>query len=146
MRHFKGLCAAVLSLAAAAAFAHEGVKNEAVMARMMAMKSIGAATKVLGQTAKGEVAFDAAAVEAALATLAEQAAATPALFEAEEDDPKSEAKPAIWSDFADFSVKAMALETAAQGAMGQMRSAEDVGGALREIGATCKGCHQSYRE
>ena len=135
-----------LMVGAFGALAHEGVKNPAVMARMDAMSAVGAATKVLGQMAKGEVAFDAAKAEAALVTLSEKAAAVPVLFEANENDPKSEARPEIWFDFATFMAEAQAMEAAAKSAMGQMKSQADVGPALARIGVTCKNCHKAFRE
>ncbi|NQY62048.1 MAG: cytochrome c, partial [Cognatishimia sp.] len=46
---------------ASMALAHNGVKNPAVMARMQGMEQIGAASKVLGNMARGRVAFDAEA-------------------------------------------------------------------------------------
>lgn len=142
----KVLVVGSLLLAAGLAGAHEDVQNEAVKARMIAMKEVGGAMKVLGDMAKGQSAFDAAAADAALGTLAEKAAATPALFEAQEDDPKSEARPAIWENFDDFSAKAMALETAAKGAMGKIAAQGDIGPVMGQLGGTCKGCHQTYRE
>ena len=95
-----------LAVTASAALGHGGVLNAAVLARMEAMKAIGDATKVLGEMAKGAVAFDANAARAAAETIATHAADTPALFEAREADPKSEAKPGIWENFADFTAKA----------------------------------------
>lgn len=83
-----------------------GSMIRAVKARMDAMSVIGAQMKVLGNMAKGQVAFDASAAQAAAALVAEQAAAVPALFETQVDDPKSEADPAIWTNYPDFSAKA----------------------------------------
>ena len=135
-----------LTLVAVAAFAHSGVKNPAVMKRMNAMSAVGDATKVLGEMAKGATAFDAAAADAALAVIAAKAAEVPALFEAAETDPKSEALPAIWEDYGDFTAKAKAMEVAAQAAQGTLVAQADVRGALAAVGETCKGCHKSYRK
>ena len=100
-------------IAATAATAHEGVKDPAVMARMHAMSEIGDATKVLGQMAKGAAPFDATAAQSAADAIAREAARIPALFETRADDPKSEALPAIWERFEDFSALALDLERAA---------------------------------
>ena len=131
---------------ATVALAHTGVKNPTVLARMHTMLLIGDATKVLGEMAKGTTPFDAAKAEEALASIAAKAADVPALFKAQEDDPKSEALPAIWEDYEDFSAKAKALEIAASEAAGSLTSVQEVGAALQSIGQTCKGCHSQYRE
>jgi cytochrome c556 len=129
---------------ASMALAHNGVKNPAVMARMQGMEQIGAASKVLGNMARGRVAFDAEAAASAKAALAQQAAEIPVLFEAQEDDPKSEALPAIWSDFADFTAKADALRDAAE-AM-DVTSAETIAAGMGAVGGSCRSCHKAYRK
>ena len=129
---------------ASMALAHNGVKNPAVMARMQGMEQIGAASKVLGSIARGRVAFDAGAAASAKAALAQHAAEIPALFEAQEDDPKSEALPAIWSDFADFTAKADALRDAAE-AM-DVTSAETIAAGMGAVGGSCRSCHKAYRK
>ena len=129
---------------ASMALAHNGVQNPAVMARMQGMEQIGAASKVLGNMARGRVAFDAEAAAAAKAALAQHAAEIPALFEAQEDDPKSEALPAIWSDFADFTAKADALRDAAE-AM-DVTSAKTIAAGMGAVGGSCRSCHKAYRK
>ncbi len=86
-------------LTATTALAHQGVQNRAVLARMNGMSAIAENIKVLGNMAKGKVAFDQKAARVALQRMADHAAEAPELFEAREDDPKSEALPAIWEDF-----------------------------------------------
>ena len=135
---------AIAASLATTAIAHEGVKNAAVKARMQGMSEIGAGMKVIGQMAQGKTEFDQAAAEAALATIRAQSAMVTTLFQANETDPKSEALPAIWANWADFQAKAQAMQAAADGA-----SAQDVN-ALRQslgaLGGTCKSCHSQYRE
>ena len=130
-------------MAATSALAHQGVKNPAVKARMHGMMQIGAATKTLGEMAKGTQTFDAAAATAAMSQIRDEAARIETLFEAEESDPKSEALPGIWSNFADFTAKAQALGNAASG---EIASLDDVKAALPKIGATCSACHKVYRQ
>ncbi len=138
--------AGVFAVFALGALAHSGVKNPAVMARMEAMSAVGDAMKVLGDMAKGKTAFDAAKAEDALKALQIEAEAIPALFEAREDDPKSEALPSIWEDYEDFSAQAQAMGAAAAAARGQLSTQDDVGLALQGLGQTCKGCHKTYRK
>ena len=131
---------------ASAALAHQGVQNPAVKARMDAMSAIGDSMKVLGAMAKKAVAFDADTAQKAAAAIAEHAAQTPSLFEAIATDPKSEAKPAIWEDFEDFTMKAAELEKIASGLSASIHSPDDAARAMRSLGANCKSCHEAYRE
>ncbi len=133
----------VAVLAASTALAHQGVKNPAVQARMHGMMELGGATKVLGDMAKGTQSFDAAAAKAAMQKIQDEAARIESLFEANEDDPKSEALPGIWTDFADFTAKAQDLSVAASA---EVTSLEDVQAVLPKIGATCSPCHKIYRQ
>lgn len=128
------------------ALAHEGVKNPAVMKRMHGMKEIGSDLKVLVQMAKGETLFDQSVAQAAAASIATRAVEAPELFEAKEDDPKSEALPAIWNNFDDFTAKSKALEKVALRAITSMATLEELRPALQEIGAACTQCHRTYRE
>ena len=139
----RSIIALTVILFTTTAAAHEGVKAPAVMARMNGMSEIGDATKVLGQMAKGAVAFDASAAQGAARTIAEEAARIPALFEARADDPKSEALPAIWERFEDFSGLARDLERAAGV---EIATPDALGPAFQAIGAACKACHEDYRE
>lgn len=66
----KTASALALIAAGTAALAHGGVTNKDVMARMMVMSSISDQMKVIGSMAKGETAFDADAVNAALIEIA----------------------------------------------------------------------------
>ena len=137
---------AVAVFVASAVLAHDGVKNPAVMARMEAMKQVGEGMKVLGQMSKIAVPFDAAVARRAAASIAERASDTPRLFEAREDDPKSEALPVLWDNFNDFAAKAKAMETTALRHAENITSPETLGLAVTELGATCQSCHKAYRE
>ena len=133
-------------LTASAALAHQGVQNAAVKARMDGMSAIAANMKTLGQMAKGEKEFDTVQARSAAAAIARHAAAAPGLFEPEETDPKTEALPAIWTNFADFTAKAADLEAIATGLSTSINDAADLGPAMRALGGSCKACHERYRE
>lgn len=134
-----------LILSAGAALAHQGVQNPAVKARMDAMSAIADNTRILGEMAKGARPFDATDARAAAAAIADHAGQTPDLFAAPEQDPKSEALPAIWTDFDDFTALSAALQVAAEKATG-ITTPEDLRPALAAIGGACKACHERYRE
>lgn len=129
-----------------AALAHQNVKNPAVKARMDGMVKINAAMKSLAQMAKGAAPYKQATADNALKVIIIQSGKVPNLFRDQQDDPKSESLPAIWSDFGDFTQKAKDMERAAQKATGQVKDQASLRAAMREIGVTCKACHDSYRE
>ncbi|MEE4187189.1 MAG: cytochrome c [Roseobacter sp.] len=131
---------------ASGALAHVGVKNAAVMARMDAMKTIGAGMKTIGQMAKGETRFNATEARAAAADIARHAAQTHRLFEAREDDPKSEAKAEIWENFAAFVAISDDLASIASNLSRTIETKADLPAAMAAMGRTCRDCHNLYRE
>ncbi|WP_172328594.1 cytochrome c [Mangrovicoccus sp. HB161399] len=136
--------AALIAVAAAVQAAEPTEPN--VVARTAAMKTIGKNTKLLGNMAKGSVAFDASAAQQAALAIAGEAANIPSLFETQADDPASEAKPVIWQQYDDFTMKAADLEDAASAAAESILAQADIGPALGQLGAACKACHSTYRE
>lgn len=135
--------AAGLALIAGVAFAEVEATDPLVIAQKDLMKSFGGAAKTLGGMASGEVAFDAAAAEAAKAVLVAGSADIPVKFEKAGNDPASEAKPEIWTAWDDFITKANGLNAAAT-AM-DVASLEGVKAGMGAIGGACKACHTSYR-
>ncbi len=117
-----------------------------VRARQEAMGLVGSNVKKVAAMVKGEVDFDAAAAQAAFATIAEKAETVPALFETRSNsDPEAEAKDAIWDNWDDFVAKAGALQTAAEAGMG-VDSAQALAAAMGPLSETCKACHSAYKE
>jgi cytochrome c556 len=110
---------------------------------------IGGAMKAISRELKGE-SPDLAKVRSGAALIAELAPQVSGWFPAGTgpDVGKTEARAAIWEkpeDFAakvqDFQKAAAAFHTAAQGSdVGAMRSAQ------ADLGKSCKGCHDLYRE
>lgn len=136
--------ALLLILTPFAALAADPTQPEAI-ARSNAMKEVGKNTKILGDMAGGKTAFDAAAAEAAKAALVAAAAAAPAAFEVQgADDPVSEAKPEIWTNWDDFVAKAADLRTAAEGV--DTASADGLKAGMGTLSGACKACHSVYRE
>lgn len=140
----QALAALTAVTTAGAVLAHGGVENETVLARMDGMKTLSTQLKTLGSMAKGQTEFDASAAQAALARLADGAARIPDHFEEEVIVPESEALPAIWENWEDFTAKASALRQRSD-ALNVSRPG-DLGPALRELGGACKACHADYRE
>lgn len=131
-------------LTATPLLAHDGVKDPQVMARMDGMAAIGAATKTLGDMAKGTTTLHQAKARMARDTIVNQAGKIPALFQAEAQDPKSEALPNIWTDWADFTAKGDALKAAAQGLDFTDQAA--LAASMRALGGSCAACHKLYRK
>lgn len=142
-RPILAIAAFCLATAATAVLAHSGVKNKAVMARMTAMGEIKDAVATLGDMAKGVAPYEANTAKAARDRLIVLAKTAPALFETPASDPKSEALPVIWENWADFSAKADAMTQAAQTIDTSSRGA--IGASLGRVGAACSGCHETYR-
>jgi cytochrome c556 len=129
---------------AGAAFAKEGVQDPTVKARMDLMAGIAANTKTLGQMASGATPFNAEEAAAAKAALAAAAAKVPASFEPPATDPVSDAKPEIWTNWADFVTRSEALLTSAE-AM-DASTLEGVQAGMAGVGAACKSCHAVYKK
>ena len=132
-----------LTLVAGIAFAETAATDADVIARQALMKTFGGAAKTLGGMASGDVAFDAAAAEAAKAVLVAGAAEIPAKFEKNAVDPGSEAKPEVWTNWADFLVKAKGMGDAASAL--DATTIEGVQAGMGAIGGSCKACHTTYR-
>ncbi|MFY0617414.1 c-type cytochrome [Shimia sp.] len=125
------------------AYAHNGVKDPDVMARMMSMEQIGAAFKTLVSMAKQEVPLHQAKARMARDTIVIQSGKVSALFMNGATDPKSEALPAIWDDWAAFTAKADKLTQSAQALDFTDRAA--LADTLGAVGSACRACHKPYR-
>jgi cytochrome c556 len=134
--------AMAISLCATSALAADAT-DPAVVAQKTLMKTFGGAAKTLGEMAGGASAFDAAAAQAAKDALVAGAADIAMKFEKAGNDPASEASPAIWTNWDDFMTKAKAMGDAA-GAL-DVASLDGIKAGMGAIGASCKGCHTTYR-
>ncbi|MGI9389129.1 MAG: c-type cytochrome [Boseongicola sp.] len=131
-------------LTATAVLAHSGVKDPQVKARMDGMAVLGAQTKILGQMAKGATPFDASKAQAAIQVMQTETKNITALFESRASDPKSEAKPEIWTKWNAFTEKTDGLSAAL--AKANVTTAESLSRSVRTIGAACSACHKQFRE
>lgn len=138
-----GIILATTSIIATTASAHDGVMNPKVLARMGIMAEIKQSLGVIADMAKGKAGFDPAKAETARKTLAAASAKIAPSFKTKETDPKSEALPAIWSNWDDFANKANDL-TKASRAM-DVSSLATLQDGLTDAGQTCRACHKPYR-
>lgn len=116
--------------------------------RTAIMKSFGEAMKVLVPTVKGEAAYDAAAVAAALGKIGEGAAKidVAALFPAGSNTGDSTAAPAIWENLADFTARMDKLKADATAAAAANPADIDAFKAVfGPLAGNCAECHEKYR-
>ena len=145
MKLFK-MFTVVLITASSIVFAHSGVKDKNVKERMMLMKEMANNTKTIGQMLKGKTPFDADEAKLALERLSSLSLETPKVFKINASDPKSEARPAIWDEFDEFTRLSKDLAETSLVLAGAINSIEDLRPALKGVSSGCKACHRQYRE
>ena len=124
-----------------------GVAADPIETRQTIMKSVGAAAKVSGGMAKGEIAFNPDVAMAALATFAAAGRSFPSFFpEGSETGGNTEAKATIWEDMEGF----IAASTAFAGDAGAAIAAKPADldafrAAFGSVAENCKSCHEDYR-
>jgi cytochrome c556 len=136
--------AVTLGLSAGLAWA---AADDTIKARQACMKSNGKMMGDLAKMFKGEVPYDAAAVQATFAPMNDACAKWDTFWT--EDSMKGEtaetwAKPEIWSDAAGFK----AAGEKAYGAMQALMKSTDEASfkaAFSAVGDGCKGCHEKFR-
>ena len=145
MKLFK-MFTVVLITASSIVFAHSGVKDKNVKERMMLMKEMANNTKTIGQMLKGKTPFDADEAKLALERLSSLSLETPKVFKINASDPKSEARPAIWDEFDEFTRLSKDLAETSLVLAGSVDSIDDLRPALKGVSSGCKACHRQYRE
>jgi cytochrome c556 len=121
---------------------------EAAKARIDHMKGQGAAMKAIGEQLKSG-APDMAVIKVQAAKLEASSKELTTWFPAGSGQSayaKSKALPVIWTEQAKFAEKAGALRPAVAklNAVAQAGDVAAVGSALKEVGAACKGCHETF--
>jgi len=144
-----------LGVAAGGAVAHEhmeapkGPMQQAAATRHQNFKQQGAAFKaILDETKKGDPSKAVIATNAA--KLKGLAAQLPTWFpkgSGPESGYKTDAKPVVWTDAAEFSAAAGRLqtETAKLDQLAQAGDLDGVKAQARAVGGACKGCHDKFR-
>lgn len=145
------------AVAAGGAMAHDdkmpanaSPATKAAYARHDNFRKLGGAFKGLNDELK-KGAPDKAVVAANAKTISTLATQLPTWFprgSGVEARPMSEAKPEVWRDAAGFTAASSALQTQAA-KLSQLAAAGDldgVKGQVRNVGMSCKGCHDKYRQ
>ena len=140
-----GLAAASL---ASAALAQAPTVGDQIKARQAGMKSVGAAFKGIRDEFGGKP--DAAAVKRHAAVLAGHSPKVVGWFApgtASAPGVKTAALPAIWTRNADFRKAAAAFDGEARKMLALANGGDmaGVGGQVRALGGTCKGCHDDFK-
>jgi cytochrome c556 len=135
-------CAALLASTTALAES----ENPYVKYREKGMSALSAHMAAAAQIVTGQVTLDkrlgghAAALQHLLTDL-------PAQFPEGSDDIESVAKPEVWSARADFEKAAGAAQAKAEAFSAAVEGGDKaaIGAAFKELGDTCKACHQDFR-
>jgi len=104
---------------------------------------------VMMKMSRGQIPFDQAAVETALADLEKAVPTIPATFQANPkmDLPGAEyvASPKVWQNKADFDSKVPAVVKQIGDLKGKIKDVDSLKVAWKEIDSKCDGCHDTYR-
>ena len=139
-KHIAASLAAVVLACVAGTAAADAVKY-----RQSVMKSVGGHMGALNHIARGNVPHTghllahATALEASLGM-------APEAFKEKSMEGETNVTEEIWSDWAGFESKANDATQAAAAVVRAVETSGDVAAALKELGATCGGCHKAYRE
>ena len=106
------------------------------------MEQIGKNAKTIGDAIK---AGQLGPVEGAAETIHADAAKITGLFPPGSTDPKSRAKPEIWTNWAKFAASAKDLQSTAAALAAAAKSGADVPGAAKTMFGACKSCHDDFR-
>jgi cytochrome c556 len=140
------LVVGTLLLGVGAVLAQQDVANQTQSTMKANGKSLGG---VLSPMVKGEKPYDQAAVDTALAQLADTAKKLPTLFPESIKGLKVEgdysSSPKIWEDKAGFTAKIDALAKVVTEAKAKIKDLDSLKATVPEIGKACGGCHETFR-
>lgn len=128
------------------AAAEPAAEVDHIKARQDAFKQVGEAMKTIGEIAKGDVAYDAEQFKTLVANM--QAAGGEAFQHFVAGSEGGNAKPELWANMAQFEEgrdKMVAAVTALNEAA-QTGSLDAIKPTLGDVGASCKACHDAFKE
>jgi cytochrome c556 len=138
---------AVLLLFASPTFADAEMDEAQIKYRQTLMGGVGANMGGIGAILKNQLSLP-GHVESHARQLAMSAKLVAAAFKADLSEGATDAKPEIWSDWAGFE-KAIADFDAAANTLADAAASGDgaaIGPAVKGLGKSCGGCHDSYRK
>jgi len=110
------------------------------------MEGIGKNAKVIGDLLKEGGTPDRPRIADAALKIQTSASKIAGLFPKGSTDPKSRAKPEIWTHWDKFQENARLLEANAGELANAALSGGDVGAASKKMFGTCKSCHDDFRK
>ncbi|MCW8907397.1 MAG: cytochrome c [Sedimenticola sp.] len=137
----------LLLLCSTLIMAHSGASG-VVKQRMELMKSVGKEMKTIAAMVKGEQPLDAAKVREGAALIASRSGEVEALFPRDSLMQPTEALPAIWDRWPEFSELTQRLQQEAE-QLGRKAEEGDRRELLRQfaaLGKVCSGCHTDFRK
>lgn len=126
-----------------ATLARQGITNEYVLARTTSMTQSKTALAILGNMANGKIPFNRARASDARRDLIKSTRSIPKLFRKPHTDPQSDARPVIWTQWADFEARADNAEAAARAI--DTSSLPYMLASLPQVLIACLQCHETYR-
>ncbi len=138
------VCAAAVPLLATAQFSRP---DDAVRYRQGALNVMGAHFSRLGAMAQGKLPWDAKAVSDNIQVLETLHTLPFTAFGAETAKATSKAKPEVWTETAKFDGARDKMFAAVQDLVAANKAGEEgaIKKAIGATGATCKGCHDDFR-
>jgi cytochrome c556 len=123
--------------------------QKAIDARQGLLKVVAQYFGPIVGMARGQIPYDPALIEKNAGKVAQLAPMIPDLFamDTSASGLTSDAKAGIWADYADFSAKAATTTERANALVAA--TAEGQGATMKAfgaLGASCKNCHESYRQ
>ncbi|MCA0425541.1 MAG: cytochrome c [Proteobacteria bacterium] len=133
---------AALALGATAVVA----QGDPIAERKAAMKSVGAAAKVIGDTMKGDAKFELAAIQKSLGTFVTVSKDYDKFFPATaKEGGETTAAPKIWEDMAGFKAALAKLNADATAAQASIKDEASFKAEIGKVMGDCKACHDVYR-
>ena len=127
--------------------AGHAIAADPIETRQAIMSSVGAAAKVSGEMAKGEIPYNTDVAMSAFATIAAAGLSYPAFFpEGSEAGGDTRAKDTIWTDREGFVAASEKLAADASAAMAAKPADLDAfKTAFGSVAENCQSCHEEYR-
>jgi cytochrome c556 len=110
------------------------------------MEGIGKNAKAIGDSLKEGGAGDRSLIEDSALKIQTSASKIVTLFPKGSTDPKSRAKPEIWTHWDKFEKNAKLLEASAGELAAAAHSGGNVGNASKKMFGVCKSCHDEFRK
>ncbi len=110
------------------------------------MEKIGKNAKIIGDALKAGQMGPESGIGPAAMEISTSAAKIPALFPKGSTDPKSRAKPEIWTNWKKFEESAKLLEARAGEVANEAAAGGNIPVKAQEMFSTCKTCHDDFRK